>query len=136
VPAPVIVPERLAEECGSLRELADMVELEEATLRELESFGLLKATEVGREHFYGPDAIAICRAVRPLLALGLEPRHLRMYRTAADREADLYEQAVLPLLKQRNPQARADARDRLIALAAAGTQLHAALVQQLLTRMG
>jgi DNA-binding transcriptional MerR regulator len=136
VPSPVIVPERLVEECGSLRELAEMVELDEPTLRELESFGLLKATEVGREHFYGADAVAICRAVRPLLALGLEPRHLRMYRTAADREADLYEQAVLPLLKQRNPQARAEARDRLTALASAGTQLHAALVQQLLTRMG
>jgi DNA-binding transcriptional MerR regulator len=128
--------ERVVEEYGSIRELSIATELEEATLRDLESYGLLKPTEAGRDSFYGPEAVAICRAVRPLLALGLEPRHLRMYRTSADREVDLYEQIVLPLLKQRNPQARSDARDRLAALADAGSQLHAALVLQLSSRLG
>jgi DNA-binding transcriptional MerR regulator len=128
--------ERLPEEYGSLRELSLATELDEATLRDLESYGLLKATEAGRDSFYGPESVAICRAVRPLLALGLEPRHMRMYRTTADREVDLYEQIVLPLLKQRNPQARSDAKDRLAALAEAGGQLHAALVLQLAARLG
>jgi DNA-binding transcriptional MerR regulator len=128
--------ERVVEEYASLRELSIATDLEEATLRELESYGLLKPTEAGRESFYGTEAVAICRAARPLLALGLEPRHLRMYRTTADREVDLYEQIVLPLLKQRNPQARSDAKDRLVALAEAGSQLHAALVLQLLSRLG
>lgn len=124
------------EEYSSAAELAAATQLDEATVRELESFGLVRATETGRTLSYGAEAAAVCRAARHLLALGLEPRHLRIFRTAADREADLYEQAVLPLLKQRNPQARAEARDRLSGLSDAGARMHAALLAQLLSRLG
>ena len=40
---------------------------------------------------------------------GIEPRHLRLYKNAADREAGFVEQIVLPLVRQRNPEARARA---------------------------
>ena len=51
---------------------------------------------------------------------GVEARHLRMYKVAAEREAGVFEQLVMPLLKQRNPAARAQATDRLDELAVLG----------------
>ena len=42
---------------------------------------------------------------------GIEPRHLRLYKNAADREAGFVEQIVLPLVRQRNPDARARAHE-------------------------
>ena len=47
------------------------------------------------------------------LARGIEPRHLRMYKVAAEREAGFLEQVVMPLLKQRNPEARKQAIELL-----------------------
>ena len=43
------------------------------------------------------------------LRYGIEPRHVRLYRNAAEREAAVFEQVIMPLVKQRNPQARAQA---------------------------
>ena len=51
---------------------------------------------------------------------------------SADREADLFQQAVLPLLRQRNPQARQEALDTLDALAEAGSALRDALLRRAL----
>ncbi len=61
---------------------------------------------------------------------GVEPRHLRIWRNAAEREADLFQQVVIPLLRQRNPQARQQALDTLEELAATGATLRAALVDR------
>ena len=44
---------------------------------------------------------------------GIEARHLRMYKIAAEREAGFFEQVVMPLLKQRNPGARQQAIELL-----------------------
>ena len=63
------------------------------------------------------------------MAQGLEGRHLRAFRTAVDRESGLYEQVVLPLVKQRNPQARSEAQDRLRGLTRLGGELREALLR-------
>lgn len=60
---------------------------------------------------------------------GIEPRHLRVMKAAADREAGLVEQVVAPLKRHRNPQTRAHAEDRTKELADLTVKLHAALVQ-------
>ena len=60
---------------------------------------------------------------------GVEARHLRMYKMAAEREAGFFEQVVMPLLKQRNPDARqAGARDSW-ASCRLGQSLRAALLR-------
>jgi hypothetical protein len=60
---------------------------------------------------------------------GIEPRHLRMYKVAAEREAGLFEQLISPLLKQRRPSARQQAVEMLEDLAELADDLRAAMVR-------
>jgi hypothetical protein len=94
-------------------------------LDELESYGLIAAR--GDGHF-GADAVAVLRAAAALAQFGIEPRHLRPFRTAADREAGLVEQVVAPLRRQRGPEAAGRADETAREVAALCGRLHAALV--------
>jgi hypothetical protein len=60
---------------------------------------------------------------------GIEPRHLRLFRSAADREVGLLEQVVSPLVRQRGPEAKARADEVVRELAALSVKLHATLVK-------
>jgi len=108
---------------------ADLVErsgVDEATMTELERLGLIVSHPPG---WYDADALTIARAVAGLAAHGLEPRHLRAYRTAADREVGLFAQLIAPLARQNDPVARARAAETARELAGLSQQLHAALVR-------
>lgn len=108
-----------------------------STLRlELESYRLIAPRMVAGDQVYGDDALIVARTAAAFAQLGIEPRHLRMYKSAAEKEAAAYEQLVLPLLKQRNPQARADAASRLKSLIELGERMRAALVAGLLRQVG
>lgn len=100
--------------------------VEESTLAELERLGVVVSDPPG---WYDEDALIIARAVAGLAAYGLEPRHLRGYRTAADREVGLFAQLVAPLARQSDPAARARAAETARELVALSQQLHAALVR-------
>ncbi|MET8233342.1 MerR family transcriptional regulator [Micromonospora sp. NPDC005298] len=100
--------------------------IDESTLVELERLGVLVPDPPG---WYDADALIIASAVAGLAAYGLEPRHLRGYRTAADREVGLFAQLVAPLVRQSDPAARARAAETARELAALSEQLHAALVR-------
>jgi DNA-binding transcriptional MerR regulator len=114
----------------SFGELATAAGLTEGQLREIESFGLIEGTTLGRDRIYDEDALLVTKLVAGFVAQGLEPRHLRMYRTTVDREAGLFEQVATPLIKQRNPQARVEAQRRLDALSDLGQQMRAALLRR------
>jgi hypothetical protein len=93
-------------------------------LLELESFGLVSARGSGeRGAWYGGDDLVLLRLARELADYGLEARHLRMYKLFAEREAALFEQVVAPLVRQRNPEARARARDTIETLAQLGGRM-------------
>ncbi|MEQ1703088.1 MAG: MerR family transcriptional regulator, partial [Ilumatobacteraceae bacterium] len=64
---------------------------------------------------------------------GVEPRHLRGWRQSAEREAALFEQMVLPLIRQRNPQSRQQAAALLTELSQQGAQLRAAILNSALS---
>lgn len=98
----------------------------ESTLVELERLGVLVSDPPG---WYDADALIIASAVAGLASYGLEPRHLRGYRTAADREVGLFAQLVAPLARQSDPAARARAAETARELVALSEQLHAALVR-------
>ncbi|MFI7606463.1 MerR family transcriptional regulator [Micromonospora sp. NPDC049366] len=100
--------------------------IDESTLTELERLGVVVSDPPG---WYDGDALIIARAVAGLAAYGLEPRHLRGYRTAADREVGLFAQLVAPLARQSDPAARARAAETARELVALSQQLHAALVR-------
>lgn len=108
------------------QELCHSAGLREDQLEELEQFGLIVRGPGGR---YGDDALAIAQVVAELARFGLEGRHLRAFRSAADREVGLFTQVVGPMAKQRGADARARAQDTVRELAALSVQLHAALVR-------
>ncbi|MFF8379931.1 MerR family transcriptional regulator [Streptomyces sp. NPDC015661] len=107
-------------------ELIAAAEVTETELAEWESYGLIAETEGGG---YDAEAVTVARLVADLGRFGLEPRHLRAVKAAADREAGLIEQVVAPLRRHRNPQTRAHAEATAQELAAQSVRLHAALVQ-------
>ena len=93
-------------------------------LLQLESFGLVSAHGGGeRGAWYDGDDLVLLRLARELADYGLEARHLRMYKLFAEREAALFEQVVAPLMRQRNPEARARARQTIEALAQLGSRM-------------
>jgi hypothetical protein len=71
----------------------------------------------------------VARAAAGLARHGIEPRHLRVYRTGAEREAALLEQLVAPVLRARSDEARTRAAEQLQELAELSAQLHGALLE-------
>ena len=113
-------------------ELLAAAHLDDRQLTQLESFGIVVASDAHGDPIYGSEALICARQAATFMKLGLEPRHLRAFKVAADREAGLYEQLVMPLLRQRNPAARSEAGQVVGQLTSAGTALHAALLRQAL----
>jgi DNA-binding transcriptional MerR regulator len=113
------------------RELASAAGLSDWQLGELESYGLLApATRAGEHGLFNDQDLAIARAAAGFARHGIEARHLRMYKHFADRETALFEQVLVQLIRQRNPQARAKAQEEFASLARLGRQLRAALLVQ------
>ena len=111
----------------TLRELCEATELEPHQVRELRDYGVLGDRGDESNHFEHEDVV-VARSARELLQMGLEARHLRMYRQFCDRELALFEQLAAPLLRQRNPEARRQATDQLEQLAGLSIALQRALV--------
>jgi DNA-binding transcriptional MerR regulator len=103
--------------------------------RELEEFGLLSPrTEAGQKHYSELDA-DIALACGRLALFGISPRHLRGFRTAADREAGLIEQLVGPALRARNPERRRAGLEDLESLAGLAEELGQLLFRRALRRL-
>jgi hypothetical protein len=77
---------------------------------------------------YDGDALVVARLVTALGEYGLEPRHLRQVKAAADREAALVEQIVAPLLHRRGAGAKSGAEETVRDLLSLTSRLHAVLV--------
>jgi DNA-binding transcriptional MerR regulator len=118
----------------SRAELCESAEIDDQLLGQLEEFGLVKARSSAG--WYDGAALVIAKTVGELAAFGVEPRHLRAFRTAADREVGLFEQVVAPLARQRDVGARARADDTVNQLAALSVRLHTMLVKNALRSRG
>ncbi len=113
-------------------ELCAMVGISDTELSELESFGVIRSDDNGGVPMYDDSAVQIAKPASAFLRAGVDARHLRNFRTAAEREALLYEQLVTPRFRQRNPEARAEALSQLRELDDLGGQLRAAMTRQAL----
>jgi DNA-binding transcriptional MerR regulator len=112
-------------------ELAGAAGADLTLIGELKQYGLITPhAAVAGTQYYDDGALAVARAAAAFARHGVEARHLRIWKNAADRESDLMQQVVLPLLRQRNPQARRQALDTLSDLSRAGADLRAALVER------
>jgi DNA-binding transcriptional MerR regulator len=116
----------------SLDELVNATGLSPRAIGELERYGLLESHVLGDVTYYGDEALMTARLAATFMRHGVEPRHLRMYKTSAEREAGVFEQLVVPTLKQRNPGARQEALDLLGELSELGEQLRASMLRQAL----
>lgn len=115
-------------------ELCAMIGMSDAELDQLESFGIVQRQDgAGGVAVYGDDAVEIAAPACAFLRAGVDARHLRTFRTAAEREASLYEQLVTPRFRQRNPEARAEALSQLRQLDALGGKLRSALTKHALS---
>lgn len=122
-------PEQLRPHAAALQltreELLNAAGLRDEQLRELEQFGLITRQASGH---YDDDALAVAKIAGELAVFGLEGRHLRAFRTAAEREVGLFGQIVGPMSRQKSPDSKAKAEQAMLEMAALSVRLHAALV--------
>ena len=104
--------------------------LDVQVVRNLEKHGLIEGIEAGRTVVYDGDALLVVRVAARFVQHGFDVRHLRMYLVAAQREAGILEQVLLPLHWKGVGRAGGEARRLLDELAAAGAALHDLLLRR------
>jgi len=107
-------------------ELRDATGLDKPTFEALSTFGLVRTDSSG--HF-GEPSLAVARAASALAAYGIEPRHLRAFRTAADREIGLVQQVLSPIRGRSRGTGGKVAHDPTAQILAECIALHTALVK-------
>jgi DNA-binding transcriptional MerR regulator len=110
----------------SRNDIRQQTGLDERSMTELESFGLLPAA--GPEGF-GAEALRIAELCSGFFAYGVEARHLRMYKTFAEREAAFLGQVVMPMANAKDPAAGARAAEALTELARLGASLRLSMLR-------
>ena len=130
VAAPLLRPETFRPPRSPLRltrpELIASCGLTEADLEQLEDYGLVRATPGG---YFDDDALLIATVAAELLGYGIEPRHLKAIKVAADREIGLIDQASAPFAGRPGARRRAHGAEAALDLAALLVRLHVALVR-------
>jgi DNA-binding transcriptional MerR regulator len=123
------------ESTGALYSLEDVLEetkAEAKLVKELEEFGVVKGELRGGVRYFDETEREIIAAVAELARYGVGGRNLRVFRSSADREANLLQQVLAPALRSRNPERRKEAVDALENLAAVATHLkHLLLIRDL-----
>jgi DNA-binding transcriptional MerR regulator len=118
-----------------LTELCERAGIDARLARELEEFGLLAPRTHGGEKRYRESDAEIALACGQLARFGVAPRHLRGFRTAADREAGLIEQLVAPSLRARSPERRRAGLEDLESLAELSQELSRLLFWRAVRRL-
>ena len=106
-----------------LGELCERAAITSDLARELEEYGLLQPRRAGSEKLYPAGDVDVAVACAKLSRFGISARHLRTFRTAADREAGLLQQVIAPSLRSRNPERREAAVQQLQTLAELAQEL-------------
>jgi DNA-binding transcriptional MerR regulator len=116
----------------SLEEVLEETKAEAKLVKELEEFGVVKGELRGGVRYFDETEREIIAAVAELARYGVGGRNLRVFRSSADREANLLQQILAPALRSRNPERRKEAVDALENLAAVATHLkHLLLIRDL-----
>jgi hypothetical protein len=115
-------------------ELCAATGLSEVELASLQGFGLIESNVVAGIVTFNEDALTVANLASEFRKFGIEPRHLRLYRNAVDRELGLIEQVIIPLLRQRNPESRQRAVESATELGSLGQTMRTALLRSALHR--
>ncbi len=119
----------------TLADLCDRAGIDARLARDLEDYGLLLPRVEGGEKLYGELDAEIAAACGELARFGIDPRHLRTFKTAAEREGGLLEASVAAGLRARNPDRRRAALENLESLGAHAQQLAQLLFVRVLRRL-
>jgi DNA-binding transcriptional MerR regulator len=111
------------EEEIDLEQLCERAGIAPERARELEEFGLLEARHEGSQRLYSETDLDIAVACEALARFGIAPRHLRAFRSSADRESGLLEALIAPALRSRNPERRRAGLEDLQALGETAQEL-------------
>jgi DNA-binding transcriptional MerR regulator len=104
-------------------ELASLAGGDLALVRSLEEFGLIEALAEAGARRYPPSSLEVARCAISFARFGIEPRHLRTFKHAAERETSLFHQVVVTLLAQNTTESRARAGEQFAELIALGEEL-------------
>jgi DNA-binding transcriptional MerR regulator len=116
----------------TLEDVIEETKADPKLVAELEEYGVIKGELRNGRRYYDDTEREIVRAVTELARYGVGGRNLRVFRSSADREANLLQQILAPALRSRNPQRRKEAVEALENLAAVATHLkHLLLVRDL-----
>jgi DNA-binding transcriptional MerR regulator len=116
----------------SRAELLGAAGVSEKELKDLEDYGILAAGESGD---YDESALVVAQAAKRFFEFGVEPRHLKMYRQFADREAAFFEQIVMPVSRGRDPEAQKNAARSVRELAGLARQMREATLRSSLREL-
>ena len=126
--------EDLAEPATALHlsegDLAAATGLDLDQVQSLREFGVICQHSMNGGSYYDQDDLLVGRIARDFLRFGVEPRHLKMFRHFAEREAALFEQVVLPALRNRSPETRKQATQSLSELTRLSKKLRHAFLRQ------
>ena len=113
----------------SATDLAEAAEIEVGLVRELDRLGLIVSIGRPGSAVYGPEALEMANAAAVFGRSGLEPRHMRMYKVSAERQAGLLEQIFSPRLA-RGGDSMQQARDELNELVRLGEVLQRSILRR------
>lgn len=116
-------------------DLVRLLAIKPDLLRDLEHAGLVSGHDVGDTTFFDAQSIEAAKIAARFAELGVDVRHLRTWKSAVDNEMSLYEQRILPMLRQRNPGAREEALAMLEELVELGEHMRSALIAREFTRI-
>ena len=114
----------------SREELLKASGLTDTQLVDLESYGFVAL----RGRHYDSDALSVAKSVAEMAGFGIETRHLRSFKSAADREIGLIEQVITPIIRQKSADSKARAQEVQKQIASLSVRLHASLVRAGLNR--
>ena len=116
----------------TLEEVVEETGAREDLIAELENFGIVQSEKRDGKTVYDETDREVVRAANELSRVGVAARNLRVFRSSADREANLLEALLGPSLRSRNPDRRKEALESLESLAATVSHLkHLLLVRDL-----
>ena len=122
-------------EAVALDDVPSALGLPVSFVRELADFGLVQVVEGENGEEISPADVRIAHTAWDLRKFGIEPRHLRMYETFAEREAAFFGQALMPAFRHRTPETRQKLVETLGELTGLTADLKGHLLRRALSRV-
>ena len=114
---------------------ADLARLAGVTAEQLDDlvkFGLVEPVETEDGPRYERGELKVAKAAHAFLTHGIEARHLKAWRVAAEREAGMLEQIIVPMTRHSTPDATTRAREVADELIDQGNAIREAIIVKVL----